>query len=142
MPQDSPRSSNQRTAAARGEEAPAAVAAAVADASSTRLVEIGLKNVKTGLRLHQEIFDAYHGIGRDWLERAASDAELALKLPNKIGNARSVPDALAAYHEWLSEWVRACEEDGRRFLVDGQKIIQTSARCFANSRSASSAAPR
>lgn len=126
MPQDSPRS----TAAAAG------------DATSTRLVEIGLKNVKTGLRLHQEIFDTYHGIGRDWLERATSDAELALKLPNKIGSARSVRDALAAYHEWLSEWVRACEEDGRRFLVDAQKIIRTSARCFANPRSASAAAPR
>ena len=90
MPQDSPRNSNQRTAAPHREEVPAAVAAA--DVSSARLVEIGLQNVKTGLRLHQEIFDACHGIGRDWLERATSDAELALKLPNKIGSARSVPD--------------------------------------------------
>ncbi len=119
MPQDRPRSPNQRTAAA-------------ADATSVRLVEIGLKNVKTGLRLQQEIFDTYHGIGREWLDRATSDAELALRLPNQLGSAGSVPDALTAYHEWLSEWLRACEEDGRRFVADGQKIMQTNVRCFAN----------
>jgi hypothetical protein len=38
---------------------------------------------------------------------------------------------MSAYNEWLSEWMNKCSEDGRQFISDGQKIVDTGVRCFA-----------
>jgi hypothetical protein len=46
--------------------------------------------------------------------------------------ARTLPDAVSTYQEWLSEWLAMCNEDSRRFLSDGQKIVATGVRCFTN----------
>ena len=51
--------------------------------------------------------------------------ELALNLPNRLVGARTLPDAVAAYQERLSEWLAMCNEDSRRFVSDGQKIVAT-----------------
>jgi hypothetical protein len=80
-----------------------------------------------------------HAIGFAVMVPRRSRVGAADRITPYVGG-RAASDAV--YHEWLSEWVRACEEDRRRFVADGQKIMQTSARCLANSRSASSAAPR
>jgi hypothetical protein len=64
--------------------------------------------------------------------RATSEVELASKLPNKLTAARSVPDALSAYQEWLSEWMNRCGEDSYRFVSDGQRIVNAGVRCFGN----------
>ena len=39
------------------------------------------------------------------MARATAEVELGLKLSRKLTDAHSVPDAFAAYQEWL--WVRA-----------------------------------
>jgi hypothetical protein len=93
--------------------------------------DIGPRNVKAALRLQTEMFEVLHDVGRDWLERAAAEAELALNLPNKLTAAQTVPAALSAYQEWLNEWMSKVGEDGRRFISDGQKIVDKSVSCFA-----------
>jgi hypothetical protein len=79
-----------------------------------------------------EMFEVLHDVGRDWLNRAASEAEFALNLPNKLTAAQTVPAALSAYQEWLSEWMSMISEDGRHFIADGQKIVDRSVSCFAD----------
>jgi hypothetical protein len=76
-----------------------------------------------GLRLQKEMFEVLSSVGRDWFARATSEVELASRLPNKLTAARSVPDALSAYQEWLSEWMNRCGEDSYRFVSDGQRIV-------------------
>jgi hypothetical protein len=87
-------------------------------------------NVKAGLRVQQEMFDALQDISRDWPLRGTSQAELVFKLPNKLTTARSAT-AVSAYHEWLSERLNLCSEDSRRFISDGQKLVDTGVRCFS-----------
>ena len=99
---------------------------------SPRLVDMGVRNVRASLRMQKEMFDTFEDIGRDWLARAASEAELVCNLPNRLNNARSVPDAFSTYHEWLSEWLSLCREDGRRLVSDGQKIVSSGMRCLAH----------
>ena len=79
-----------------------------------------------------EMFDTLQTIGRQWMERRTCEAELALNLPNRLAGARTLPDAVSTYQEWLSEWLAMCNEDSRRFLSDGQKIVATGVRCFTN----------
>ena len=99
--------------------------------SQIRFSEMGVRSVKASLRMHKEMFDTLQDISRDWVARAASEAELACTLPNRLRDARSVPDALSAYRQWLREWLELCGEDGRRFVSDGQKIMNTGVRCLS-----------
>jgi hypothetical protein len=87
--------------------------------------ELGTRSVKASLRVQTEMFDAFQAIGREWMDRAAAEAELALNLPNRLTCARSMPDAISAYQEWLTEWLALCGEDGRHLISDGQKIVNT-----------------
>ena len=89
-----------------------------ASPSSALFGEMGPRNVKAALRLQMEMFDVLHDVGRDWLKRAASEAELAFNLPNKLTAAQTIPAALSAYQEWLSEWMSMVSEDGRHFIAD------------------------
>jgi len=102
----------------------------VKDASAA-FADFNMQSIKAALRRQTEMLDVLHDIGRDWFARATSEAELALKLPNKLSAAHTVPDALSAYNEWLNEWMTMCGEDGRRLIADSQRIMDTGASCFA-----------
>jgi len=141
MPQDysddnpsTERAETRSSERARGERSRTERSAAAASEQLTEmrddLRDMGAKNLKAGLHMQQEMFDALQGIGREWLERATAEVELAFKLPTKLTAARTVPDAFSAYQEWLSEWMSKCGEDGRHFMADGQKIMDAGARCL------------
>jgi hypothetical protein len=135
MPQDDQRTDKdhgrQQRGGARSEQMRGENTAA-AEAMSTRMAEIGANSFNAGLRMQTEMFDTLQTIGHQWMERRTCEAELALNLPNRLVGARTLPDAVAAYQEWLSEWLAMCNEDSRRFVSDGQKIVATSVRCFTN----------
>lgn len=135
MPQDALRndsdhSEDNRADIARVERSRGEKAAAAAAASS-KFGEAGAKRLASGLRVQTEMFGLLSEIGQEWFARATSEAELAFKLPNKLTAARTVPDAISAYQEWLGEWMNMRGEDGRRLISDGQRIVETGVRCFA-----------
>lgn len=135
MPQDNPRSDSQRAENNRGESTRAERSRSEkssTSATSPPFGEIGARTVSAGLRLQAEMLGVLAEIGRDWLTRATSEAELALRLPNRLTAARSLPAAFSAYQEWLREWMNLCGEDSRRFISDGGKIIDAGVRCFAD----------
>ena len=135
MPQDDPRTDRdtgkQQRAGVRSEQMRGENTAA-AEAISTRMAEIGANSFTAGLRMQTEMIDTLQTIGRQWMERRTCEAELALNLPNRLAGARTLPDAVSTYQEWLREWLAMCNEDSRRFLSDGQKIVATGVRCFTN----------
>jgi hypothetical protein len=122
MPQDDPATENSRTEGASAERV-------ADDTRKAPLGEIGADSVKAGLRAQGEMLDVLHDIGQDWLARATSEAELALNLPSKLTAAPSIPEALTAYQEWLSEWMNRFSEDSRRF-ISSQRIVDQGVRCF------------
>ena len=69
---------------------------------------------------------------RDWMARATSEVELGIKLSKNLSAAHSVPDAIAAYQEWVSEEMAARSEDARRLTANGQKFMDTSTRLLSN----------
>ena len=80
-----------------------------------------------------EFFNALQEMSRDWMVRANAEVELGLKLSKKLTAAHSVPDALAAYQEWLREEMSARAEDARLLMSNGQKIMDASSRLLSNS---------
>jgi hypothetical protein len=128
MPQDHPRNDNSRADRSRSERTSSTQSAAFGD--------VGAPNVTAGLRLQKELLGLLSDMGQDWFARAAAEAQLALRLPDRLTAARSVPDAVTAYQEWFGEWVNRCSEDSQRLLSDGQKIVVTGTRCFTGRQSA------
>ena len=80
-----------------------------------------------------EFFNALQEMSRDWMGRATAEVELSLKLSKKLTDAHSVPDAVTAYQEWLSEEMNARAEDARLLMSNGQKIIDASSRLLSDS---------
>jgi hypothetical protein len=119
----SSRNESARSERSRGERSPR-----IEDAPS---VDMAARTVNAGLRMQRQMLDVFEDIGREWFTRATSKAELAFELPNKLTAAGSVPDAVFAYQAWLGEWMNMFGEDSRRFISDGQKIIDAGVRCFA-----------
>ena len=120
---DNPRA--RRVAAASAAEQIKAI-----DSAGAAFTEFGTQGIKTALRRQTEMFDVLQDISRDWFARATAEAEHAMKLPHRLTAAHTVPDALSAYNEWLSEWMNLCSEDGRRFIADSQRLMDKSASCF------------
>jgi len=90
--------------------------------------KIGLESNPTG----SEFFNALREMNSDWIARAAAEVELGLKLSKNLSSAHSVPDAITAYQEWLSEEMSARAEDARLLMSNGQKFMDTSSRLLTN----------
>jgi hypothetical protein len=79
-----------------------------------------------------EFFNTLQEMSRDWMVRATAEVELSLKLSKKLTAAHSVPDAFAAYQEWLNEEMGARAEDARLLMSNGQKFMDTSSRFLSS----------
>jgi len=137
MPQDSPTTETYRAEQQRGgtrmrSEQMRGENTGAGATFTAQMGDMGKRSFNVGLRMQTEVFDALQNIGRDWVKCTTSEAELALNLPNRLAGARSFPEAVTAYQEWLSEWLTMCNEDGRRLIADGQNFMAAGVRCFTN----------
>jgi hypothetical protein len=80
-----------------------------------------------------EFFNTLQEMSRDWMTRATAEVELSLNLSKKSTDAHSVPDAVAAYQEWLNEETGARTEDARLLMSGGQKFVDASSRFLSSS---------
>lgn len=138
MPQDNPRSESARNGTPRSDNSRADRSRGEKPFSATDNMafgDVGARNVAAGLRLQREMLGLLSDMSQDWFARASAEAELALRLPNKLTAARSVPDAVNAYQEWFGEWMNRYSEDSRRLFSDSQKIMDTGARCLTGLQS-------
>jgi hypothetical protein len=79
-----------------------------------------------------DFFNTLEEVRRDWTTRATAEVELSLKLSKKLSDAHSVPDAVAAYQEWLNEEMGARAEDARLLMSSGQKLVDASSRFLSS----------
>jgi hypothetical protein len=136
MPQDNPRTETNRTeqqraAGARFEQMRGENVAAT-EIFTTQIGDMGKRSISAGLRMQTEMLDALQLMSRDWVACTTSEAELAFNLPNRLAGARSIPEAITAYQQWLNEWLTMCSEDGRRLAADGQKFMTSGVRCLTS----------
>lgn len=93
--------------------------------------DFGPNSIKAGLQYQREMLETFEDISRTWLARATTETEFVFALPARLTAARTVPDAVSAYQEWLTEWMNMIGEDSRLLLTDGGKVMGAGARCFA-----------
>jgi hypothetical protein len=61
------------------------------------------RQVEAIAETQKEFFDTLTKMNERWLSRATAEARLATDLGSKLSSARSVPDAVEAYQQWMTE---------------------------------------
>jgi hypothetical protein len=92
-----------------------------------------IRSDRSASQAGSDFFNTLEEVRRDWMTRAAAEVELSLKLSKKLTDAHSVPDAVAAYQEWLNEEMGARAEDARLLMSSGQKFVDASSRFLSSS---------
>ena len=78
-----------------------------------------IRSNRSASQAGSDFFNSLEEVRRDWMTRATADVH-------------SVPDAVAAYQEWLNEEMGARAEDARVLMSSGQKFVDASSRFLSS----------
>jgi hypothetical protein len=71
---------------------------------------------------------------RGWAARLEAEATLGSDLAAKVAAAKAVPDAVAAYQEWMTRRMELLSKEWQKAVEDGQKFMNAFARSASNGR--------
>ena len=94
--------------------------------------KFGNERAEAMLRLQKELLDRCEQASRDWLTRLKSETELWTGLATKLGETRSVPDAIKVYQECILQRVEMAKADAQRFSDECGTIMQKFNRSLTN----------
>lgn len=103
-----------------------------AKTAQRQIGETEKKMSDAALAAQSQFVKALEEMSREAMSCATAEIERGLKLSKKLSAAHSIPDAVAAYQEWLSEEMNARTEDARRFMAHGQKFMSAGTRAVSN----------
>ena len=85
--------------------------------------QFGKDQTEATLKVQKDVLDAYDQASRAWLARVQTEVELWSQLASKLSATRSIPEALGAYQECVSQRIQMAAEDGRRLSDDCTEIM-------------------
>ena len=75
--------------------------------------------------------EVYEQAGRDWTDRVRAEMELWTEFGKKLTSTKSVPEAMQAYQQALSQRMQMAAEDSQKVAADFTEIC---AEDYANDR--------
>jgi DNA repair ATPase RecN len=81
------------------------------------------KGVETVKEVQEQLLDTFEQFSRQQAARAKQEMELVSEFAGKITSARSVPDVMNAYQNWISKRMALYVEDGQRALNTTMKLL-------------------
>jgi hypothetical protein len=94
------------------------------NANPTQVFGVGKEGMEAMLGLHQQVLHACENAGRYWFNRVNSDSELWTHIMTKMATAKSAPEAMGIYQEWMAQQLHRLADDGQRMSEEVQKITQ------------------
>src|SRR5215470_7685217 len=91
-------------------------------AQTQDLLRIGATRFESLMAVHKKLLDTFEQVQRDRLTRTMEETKLASEFAAKVASARSIPDIMALYQQWMMKCEEMMAEDGRKFLDDSQKV--------------------
>ena len=89
------------------------------------------KRVETVKEVQKQLLDTFEQFNRQQLARGKQEMEFASEFAGKITSARSVPDVMNAYQNWISKRMALYVEDGRKLFEDGQRVLNTTMKLLS-----------
>jgi hypothetical protein len=96
------------------------------------LAALGKKRVEELARAQADLLITMKDAHRRWFDRMESEARLASEFTRKVTSCRSIPDAVTACQEWTGRRLEMMADDGKRLLVDSQRMMETGARLLSD----------
>ncbi len=96
------------------------------------LAALGQKRVEEFARAQADLLTTMKDAHRRWFDRMESEARLASEFTRKVTSCRSIPDAVTACQEWTGRRLEMMADDGKRLLVDSQRMMETGARLLSD----------
>jgi len=97
-------------------------------------LQIGAKRFESLMEVHKKLLDTFEQVQRDRLARAMEETKLASEFAAKVTSARSIPDIMAIYQQWITKCEKMIAEDGRKFLDDSQKVANAALSLLSNGK--------
>jgi hypothetical protein len=83
------------------------------------------KRVEAVKEVQTQLLDTFEQFNRQQLARGKQEMEFASEFAGEITSARSVPDVINAYQNWISKRMAFYIEDGKKLLEDSQRALNT-----------------
>jgi len=87
------------------------------------LLKLGRAQTAATFKIQQDVLAAFEQTSRAWLARVQSEVELWSQLAQKLSTTHSVPEALNAYQESVTQRMQMAADDGKRMSSDCQEIM-------------------
>jgi hypothetical protein len=94
-------------------------------------LQIGAMHMAALMNMQRELLGTLEQIQRNQLARTMEGTKLVADLAAKVTSARSIPDIVTIYQEWITRHMELFAEDSRRFLNDSQKIANATTRMLS-----------
>jgi CRISPR/Cas system-associated endonuclease Cas1 len=99
---------------------------------TSEFAALGKKRMEAFVNAQTELLDEIQEANRHWMDRFQSEANLASEYASNLSGARTIPDAMAVSRDWATRYFQRLAEDGKHFVDDTRKFMETGARLFAN----------
>ena len=106
-------------------------AVSLSDLNAGGFLVLESKRVETVKEAQKQLLDTFEQFNRQQTARAKQEMELASEFAGKITSARSVPDVMNAYQNWISKRMALYVEDGRKLFEDSQRVLNTTMKLFS-----------
>ncbi|MBX9845296.1 MAG: hypothetical protein K2Z80_26140 [Xanthobacteraceae bacterium] len=83
--------------------------------------QFGQQHVDAFAQMQQDLVNLLEEANRNWLARIEVECGSAIDLGAKLSAAKTIPDAVKAYEEWLGERLRWRTDDSRKSIADGRE---------------------
>jgi len=77
---------------------------------------------------HSAFLEKLQEANKHWLDRVQEETQLVSELAGTLAKARSVPEAMVLYQDWVTRWLAMIAEESKQVLDDTQKFMESSAQ--------------
>jgi hypothetical protein len=95
-------------------------------------LQIGTQRFESLMEVHKKLLSTFEQVQRDRLNRTMEETKLASEFAAKVTSARSIPDIMALYQQWIAKCEEMMAEDSRKFLDDSQKVANAALSLLSN----------
>jgi hypothetical protein len=100
--------------------------------ATQNVLQIGTRRFESLMEMHKRLLDTFGQVQRERIARTMEETKLASEFAAKVAGARSIPDVMAIYQEWITKCEEMIAEDGRKFLHDSQKVANAALSLLSN----------
>jgi hypothetical protein len=104
----------------------------IASATTRNVLQIGTERFESLMEVHKKLLDTFGQVQRERIARTLEETKLASDFAAKVASARSIPDIMAIYQEWMAKCEELIAEDGRKSLHDSQKVANAALSLLSN----------